>query len=80
MLGHRNGVEHLAFTADGKSIVSASLDGCVKAWHVATGEFLCDLWKSETNTPVRIALNDKASEVVIRLRGGEVVSLSTGVR
>ncbi len=41
--GHRREVNSVAFSADGKRLVSASFDGTVKVWNVAAGRFTLTL-------------------------------------
>jgi WD40 repeat protein len=46
--GHENGARSLAFSADGRRLVSGSHDGSVRVWEVATGKELLKI-----NVPVR---------------------------
>ena len=39
--GHSGGVNAVAFSADGKRIVSGSTDGLVKIWNAETGAEVC---------------------------------------
>src|SRR5262249_46787245 len=36
--GHRNGVSSVAFTPDGRTLISSSWDGSVRLWDTATGK------------------------------------------
>ena len=38
LLGHTDQVQGLAFSPDGKALVTASLDGTAKVWNTATGQ------------------------------------------
>jgi WD40 repeat protein len=46
--GHRGAVFSVAFSPDGRTLVSGSLDGTCKAWDVVSGELLrtLDMWPS----------------------------------
>lgn len=46
--GHRNGVVSLAFSKDGRRLLSGSLDGTVKTWGVSTGRLLGNLTVSRS--------------------------------
>jgi WD40 repeat protein len=43
LAGHRDGISSVAFSADGKNIVSGSYDQTVRLWQVATGRELATL-------------------------------------
>ena len=45
MKGHTSGVFALAFSPDGRTLASVSLDGTTRAWDLATGT---QLWQAET--------------------------------
>ena len=77
MLGHRDWVEHVAFSADGQSLVSSSRDGTVKAWHVASGELLCELWNSHSDPPMHIAFSADGEQLAIRSEQGKIALLDT---
>ena len=38
LTGHKEYVEHLAFSPDGKTVVSGSGDGTIRFWDIHTGE------------------------------------------
>jgi WD40 repeat protein len=41
--GHTDVINHGAFAPDGRTLATASWDGTVKLWHVATGQELMTL-------------------------------------
>jgi eukaryotic-like serine/threonine-protein kinase len=43
LIGHDAFVTSLAFTPDGRTLLSGDLSGMIKVWSVSTGRFICDL-------------------------------------
>lgn len=68
--GHQNFVGAVAFTADGGTLASSSLDGTVKIWDVATG------------APIRtLACGDGAMPHAVAIASdGQAVAAAVGVK
>ncbi|MEZ6060017.1 MAG: hypothetical protein R3C19_06620 [Planctomycetaceae bacterium] len=77
LFGHRDWIEDLAFSPDGRSLVSASRDGTIKVWQVSTGEFLCDLFTSPVNRPFRLTFCPPDAKLAVRLERGQILLLDT---
>ncbi len=54
--GHRGPVEGVTFSADGRRLASASLDGTVNVWDAATGQVIRTL-KGHTDSPTSVAFS-----------------------
>ena len=61
--GHTNGVRSVAFSPDGKQIVSGSYDKSVRVWDVSTGKELKVL-KGHTNVVFSVAFSPGGKQVV----------------
>jgi WD40 repeat protein/energy-coupling factor transporter ATP-binding protein EcfA2 len=80
MVGHRHGVTAVAVAADGRRIVSGSLDGTVRVWDLGTGTELRALsGGSEKVLAVAVTPNDR--EVIAGMSDGtfRAWSLETGL-
>jgi WD40 repeat protein len=77
LAGHTGGVTALAFSPDGKLLISGGLDKAVMAWDVPTGKLL---WQQTADGAVK-DLDIAAGTVTVSTAGGKVVvDLATGKR
>jgi WD40 repeat protein len=79
LLGHRDRVTGLAFSSDGKRLISASLDGTVILWSAA-GERLA-LWRDPRGTAFRcLALHPRSGALALGCADGRIVLLDASAR
>ena len=55
--GHTHTINVLAFTPDGKTVASGSLDGTIRLWNVKTGKELSVIATDHTMAPCVIAFS-----------------------
>ncbi|KAH6702780.1 WD40-repeat-containing domain protein [Leptodontidium sp. MPI-SDFR-AT-0119] len=62
--GHTNGVTSVAFSPDGKQIVSGSWDKTVRRWDAATGQQLLPALKGHTSWVTSVAFSPDGKQIV----------------
>ena len=68
--GHRGAVSAVAFNGDGTVLASATHDGTVKLWEVATGRVLKTLFFDNAANELRVSLDGSLFQVVIEKTKG----------
>jgi WD40 repeat protein len=70
--GHRNAISGVVLTPDGKTLVTASLDGAVKVWSVAQCRERTDLRITTTGSPT-LSLSANGRSLAVAQRTGVVI-------
>ena len=64
MAGHRDSVETVAFSPDGKQVVSGSLDKTVRIWDAETGQTITGPFEGHTDGVMSVAFSPDGKQVV----------------
>lgn len=73
-VGHTNVINNLAFTRDGKNLLSASDDGTVKFWGVTNNRSLSNLATLTVGNPIScMSYNSRSQEVALVAGGRDIL-------
>jgi WD40 repeat protein len=71
--GHQDSITAMRFSPDGKTLLSSSRDGTVKAWKVEVGKYLLDLHVSPQELDIHdFAISDDGRKLAVVEEGGAV--------
>ena len=70
--GHRAGVAHVAFSPDGRKLVSGSLDNTVRLWDVETGQPIGSVLEGHTWWVTHVGFSPDGKKLVLGFYGKTV--------
>ena len=62
--GHSDAVLSVAYSADGKKIVSGSKDKSIRVWDAETGKIIIDPLKGHTDSVLSVSLSRDGKKIV----------------